>query len=145
LDLGIRLEERVRCCGLKDVVEVVGYVSHTESIRYLMSSDMLLLLLSEGMGEGMVTGKIFEYLASGKPILALVPRGEAERLVIRYARGVVVPPDDREGIAVQILRSFVLWKRGDLKITVPRWKGIECFERRVQTGELAALFDSAVS
>jgi len=141
----IKLDEMIHRCRLEEVVDIVGYVPHGESIQYLMSSDMLFLLLSKDLGKGMVTGKIFEYLASGKPILAAVPRGEAERLVLKHARGVVLLPDDREGTAAQIVRSFTLWKRGDLRLTVPRWKGIHRFERRTQTGELVKMFESVVS
>jgi glycosyltransferase involved in cell wall biosynthesis len=142
--LGIDLSGIVHRYGLKGVVECVGYVHHRESIRYLMNSDMLFLTIRGDMGEGMITGKIFEYLASGKPILAEIPKGEAEKLILNYARGVVVPPADEMGMTAQILRAFALWERGDLKVTVPRWKGIECFDRRNQAKKLAEIFDAVV-
>lgn len=144
VDIGIDLGGIVHRYGLNDVVEYVGYVQHQESIRYLMNSDMLFLTIRGDMGEGMITGKIFEYLASGKPILAAIPKGEAEKLILNYARGVVVPPDDEMGMTAQILRAFSLWERGDLKVTEPRWKGIECFERRNQAKKLAEIFDAVV-
>ena len=140
---GMDLNAMVTHYGLNAMVEQVGYVSHRESIAYLLGADLLLLLIPEDAGEGMVTGKLFEYLASGKPILAVAPKGEAERFVIKYGRGIVVPHDANR-IAAQLLRSFELWKRGDLKVTVPRWKGLEPLERRSQTKNLASLFDEAI-
>ena len=142
---GIDLDGMIRRYNLNDIVQVVGYVSHRRCIEMMMDSDLLLLMVSEKTGSDLVTGKIFEYLAAGKPILALVPGGEAEKLILKYARGSVVPPDDAAGVAAQVLRAFALWERGDLKLSIPRWKGIEQYERRVQTEALAGIFDAVVS
>ena len=92
-----------------------------------------------------MTSKIYEYLASGKTIIAVTPKGEAANLIIKHARGIVVPPDDDEAIAHHIKRSFVLWERGDLKVSVPRWEGLETYERRSQTGVLADIFDQVIA
>ena len=142
---GIDLDGMIRHYDLNDVVQVVGYVSHQHCIEMMMDSDLLLLMVSEKTGSDLVTGKIFEYLAAGKPILALVPGGEAEKLILKYARGSVVPPDDAAGVAAQVLRAFTLWERGDLKLSIPPWKGIEQYERRAQTETLARIFDDVVS
>ncbi len=140
----IDLTRMIEKYGLKDVVHVAGYISHQENIRYLMSSNCLLLLIAKDESKGIATGKIYEYLASGKPIFAIVPEGEAEKMIIKHARGVVIPPDDGEGMKAQLIRAFDLWKRKDLKITVPRWEGIEQYERRNQTKVLADIFDRCV-
>jgi len=142
---GIDLPGMVNHLGLKAVVKQVPFVPHEASIEYLMSSDMLLLLISGDSSAGIVTSKIYEYLASGKPIMAVTPKGEAANLVIKHARGIVVPPDDDEAIAHHIKRSFVLWERGDLKVSVPRWEGMKTYERRSQTGVLADIFDRLIS
>ncbi len=142
---GIDLDGMIRRYNLDDVVQVVGYVYHKRCIEMMMDSDLLLLMVSEKTGSDLVTGKIFEYLAAGKPILALVPGGEAEKLILKYARGSVVPPDDAAGVAAQVLRAFTLWERGDLKLSIPRWKGIQQYERRVQTETLAGILDDVVS
>jgi glycosyltransferase involved in cell wall biosynthesis len=142
---GIDLKRMIQKHRLEAIAEHVKYVPHSTSIEHMMSSDMLLLLISEDTGAELVTGKIFEYLASGKPILAVVPGGEAEKFVLRHARGVVVPPDDAESIAAKLIRSFTLWKRGDLKVTVPRWKDIEKYERKGLTKALADIFNEVIA
>lgn len=142
--VGIDLKSMLRAYDLESVTEIAGYRPHTECIRELIRSDMLLFILPGSMDEGMVTGKIFEYLAAGKPILALTPKGEAERLIIEHARGVVVPPENVEIIANQILRAYTLWKRRDLRLTVTRWEGIEDYERRQLTRDLAGVFQTLV-
>ena len=140
----MRLKESLQEYDISNLTDVVGYVNHPKSIDYLMASDLLILWLPPGMKGGMVTGKIFEYLASGKPILAMLPEGEAKKLILKLKRGVVVPPNDVDHIASVIYRSFILWKRGDLKLSVPRWKELNRFERRDQTRELAVIFNRSI-
>jgi glycosyltransferase involved in cell wall biosynthesis len=141
---GFDLPAAIRKFELEEQTEIVGYVTHRESIRQLMNADLLLLLISGDSSGGVVTGKIFEYIASGKPILAIVPPGEAERLILSCARGAVVRPNDREGLTGQILRAFDLWKRNDLRVTRPRWEGLDVLERREQTRKLAEIFRQVV-
>lgn len=64
-------------------VSFIGYVPHQESIKYLLSSDLLLLVIPKTeQNEGIITGKIFEYLASKRPILCLGPvNGDAARII----------------------------------------------------------------
>jgi len=57
-------------------LDLVGYVDHQESVRYLLRSSVQLLIIPRAENnKGIVTGKFFEYLASGKPVLAIGPRG----------------------------------------------------------------------
>lgn len=78
--------------GLTEVVRQVGYLPHRESIGYLLGADALLLVGGHHRWEE--TGKVYEYLAAGKPILALVhPDGSAAKLLHGHPRARVV---DRE-------------------------------------------------
>lgn len=57
-------------------LDLVGYVDHHESIRYLLQSSLQLLVIPRvENNRGIVTGKFFEYMASGKPVLAIGPHG----------------------------------------------------------------------
>ena len=57
-------------------LDLGGYVDHQESVRYLLRSSLQLLIIPKvENNKGIVTGKFFEYLASGKPVLAIGPRG----------------------------------------------------------------------
>ena len=64
-------------------LDLVGYVDHTTSVRYLLESSMQLLVIPEiENNKGIVTGKFYEYLASRKPILAIGPQGgDLEQLI----------------------------------------------------------------
>lgn len=69
--------------------EWVGYVSHSEALRYMVDSDLLLLLLpNQTENKGIVTGKIFEYMASGNPVLMIgFPDGDAAKILSPYQQG----------------------------------------------------------
>jgi glycosyltransferase involved in cell wall biosynthesis len=58
--------------------------------------------LPPGTRATIVPGKTYEYLASGRPILAAVPEGDARDLVAASGRGLVCDPDDVDGIALII-------------------------------------------
>lgn len=78
-------------------VEHVGVVPHRESLALQRSADVLLLLTSNN--RGVATGKLFEYLGAGRPILALADGNEAARIVRETHSGITVPPDHEEAIA----------------------------------------------
>lgn len=73
----------VENCGVAALVEYRGQTSHAEAVRHLLRADALLLVHYDGPGgEAWVPAKTFEYLATGKPILALLPpRGDLYRLL----------------------------------------------------------------
>jgi glycosyltransferase involved in cell wall biosynthesis len=87
--------------GLGERLELIPYAPRAESLRLQRDSEALLLLVPEagGRGKGVLSGKVFEYLAAGRPILAVVPPdGAAAALVRETDAGVVVAPDDVDGI-----------------------------------------------
>jgi glycosyltransferase involved in cell wall biosynthesis len=86
---------------LGDRLELIPYAPRSESLRLQRDSEALLLLVPDagGRGKGVLSGKVFEYLAAGRPILAVVPPdGAAARLIRETGAGVVVAPEDVDGI-----------------------------------------------
>ena len=88
---------------------------------------MLLLLIPEagGRGKGVLSGKVFEYLAAERPILALVPPdGAAAELIRESGAGVVVAPEDVDGIASALRDLHARWRDGSLQANVlsDEWK-----------------------
>jgi glycosyltransferase involved in cell wall biosynthesis len=87
--------------GLGDRLELIPYAPRSTSLALQRDSEALLLLIPDagGRGKGVLSGKVFEYLAVGRPILAAVPPDGAAAALIREAgAGIVVPPDDVEAI-----------------------------------------------
>ena len=94
--------------GLGDRLELIPYAPRRRSLELQRDSEALLLLIPEagGRGKGVLSGKVFEYLAAERPILALVPPDGAAAALIRDAgAGVVVAPEDIEGIKAALRRS----------------------------------------
>ena len=67
--------------GLGDRLELIPYVPRRQSLELQRDSEALLLLIPEadGRGHGVLSGKVFEYLAAERPILAAVPPGRGRR------------------------------------------------------------------
>jgi glycosyltransferase involved in cell wall biosynthesis len=106
--------------GLADKVEIVDYVPRRRSLELQRESDVLLLLIPEagGRGRGVLSGKVFEYLAAERPILALVPPdGAAARLLRDTGAGVVVAPEDVEAIRDALVELHAQWRDGGLTAT----------------------------
>lgn len=122
---------------LNGIINIVGYVSHKESISYLMQSDVLILIIDDIPNSiNISTGKIFEYLAARKPILALVPKeGEAANLIRSANAGIIVPPRDIENISRQILQLYKNYKSGNIHFS-PKTFFISQFDRKSITKKL---------
>lgn len=82
--------------NLQDNLELISYVEHKKSIEYLLKSTMLLLAIPcTNKNEGILTGKLFEYMASGKPILGIGPvKGDAAVIIEETATGMMFDYED---------------------------------------------------
>src|SRR5436190_7972994 len=103
--------------GLAARVELIEHVPRRESLRLQRDSEALLLLIPEagGRGRGVLSGKVFEYLAAERPVLAIVPPdGAAAQLVRETGAGVVAAPDDVEGIRAALAELHAQWRNGGL-------------------------------
>jgi glycosyltransferase involved in cell wall biosynthesis len=132
--------EYAEALGLGDRIELLGYVSRRRSLELQRDSEALLLLIpdSGGRGKGVLTGKIFEYLAAERPILAVVPPdGAAADLLRETGAGTVVAPDDVEAIRAALVDLHRRWRDGSLDGTPlsPEWR--ERLSRAKRVEELA--------
>jgi glycosyltransferase involved in cell wall biosynthesis len=135
-----RLLERLR--GTPCRLELRDYCSHAEVAHWLHGADALCLLLSDVPGaERVVPAKLFEYLASGKPILAILPHGEAARLLRQFLPDGHFLPRDINGIAGWLADRL----RTDSASPAvrPSYDGLEEFSRPAQAGRLADVLNEA--
>ena len=133
--------EYVEELGLGDRVELLGNLSRRRSLELQRDSEALLLLIpdSGGRGRGVLTGKIFEYLAAERPILAAVPPdGAAAQLVRDTGAGVVVPSEDVDALREALRDLRLRWKAGSLDGTplTDEWR-----ERLSRSGRVEELAD----
>jgi glycosyltransferase involved in cell wall biosynthesis len=131
--------------GLGDRVELVPYLPRREALALQRDSDALLLLVPAGEGRGrfVVTTKIFEYLAAGRPILAAVPEdGAAAALLRETGAGIVVPPDDVDAIAEALSGFAAGWRDGSLNGVTLTPEVRESLSRRNRVERFAELLRS---
>lgn len=131
--------------GLDKFSELVPYKPHKQVIKEMMNATVLLLLVGDyPLNEGIFTGKIFEYLRAGRPILAVVPpNGIAAEVIRETNSGIVASTSSEQEIAEAISKLFNLFLEGNLEKTFNS-KGIEKFSRENLTMELAGVFDSCL-
>ena len=99
---------------LLPLVDEVGFVPHDEALRQMAQSTLLLLVIEAfAQDDGMITSKLYEYLASGRPVLGVgPPSGDANALLRRHEGGQIVGRDDVSRIRELILRHYRAWAQG---------------------------------
>lgn len=86
--------------GISSNCEWNGHVTHEEAIRQMQSANLLLLIIPDAAGaEGILTGKLFEYIGAGRPILGIGPKdGDAAKILRECGAGEMFEREDRAGI-----------------------------------------------
>jgi glycosyltransferase involved in cell wall biosynthesis len=107
---GIHLEEEINEAGLDGVVSLLPRRPHAESVR-MMREAAALLLLQPGTKLS-IPGKLYEYLAVGRPILALAHDSETADMITAANAGIVVQPEDEQAIQQAVTSLY----RGDVQL-----------------------------
>lgn len=130
---------------INQIVHLYPYIPHSEVIDLIMKADLLLIYNGPGpKSEVVSTGKLFEYLRSGKPILAIVnPQGVCAETVNRAASGWIANHNSVADIRKKLIMLYGLWQEQRLTIQ-PDWDYIHQFDRRQLSSMLAACFDKAL-
>lgn len=151
LDLVGFLEEEYRSWiiqnKLEEEIKFWGYVDHISSINFLLKSHLLLYIVdSDGdFWKGEVAGKLYEYLASGKPILAFAPReGESERIIQRANAGWILDLKNKQGVKDKLKELYNFFLKNELRVE-PDNLFIQGFERKNLTQKLSSVFAECLS
>ena len=132
--------------GVADKVDFAGYLPHRQALARVAAADVAVVLIADRPGaKAAMTGKLYEYLATGLPTLVLGPAdGEAARLVGELSAGWVVAPHDVPAIADRLAALAAAKAGGSLGDRDAR-AGVARYERRALTAELAAILDDVVT
>jgi len=133
--------------ALGDRLELIPYAARRRSLELQRDSEALLLLIPDagGRGRGVLSGKVFEYLAAERPILAVVPPdGAAANLIREAGAGIVVAPDDVAGMTAALRDLHRDWKAGTLDGAplTDEWR--RKVSRRTRSEELVRLLEQVV-
>jgi glycosyltransferase involved in cell wall biosynthesis len=116
-DFRVADREWAESLGFGHRLELHPYVPRREALALQRDSDALLLLIpvAGGRGEGVLSGKVFEYVAAQRPILAAVPpEGAAAELVRATGAGIVAAPDDVPALTAALSDLHGRWAAGAL-------------------------------
>jgi len=132
--------------GLAQIIEQTGYLSHSQALQANLNANLLLLLVGdEAKFKPCYTGKFFEYLRSGRPILALGPRdGVVDKALRKTGHGQAMLSTQIPKIKSMILQEYKKWERGE-GVGLLHSPMIEKFERKVLTEQLAQVFSDVVN
>jgi glycosyltransferase involved in cell wall biosynthesis len=133
--------------GLAAQVELIPYVPRRRSLELQRDSEALLLLIPEagGRGKGVLSGKVFEYLAAERPVLGAVPTdGAAAELLRDLEAGPVVGPEDVDGLRAALLDLHGRWRDGSLAAPALTSAQRDRIDRSARVRELAELMRSVV-
>ncbi|MGB3544705.1 glycosyltransferase, partial [Rubrivirga sp.] len=119
-------------------VEAVPYVTHADAVLEQARAGLLLLSIERFAAEdGMITGKLYEYLASGRPVLGVGPvEGDAAALLAETDGGTMHGRDDLESVMATIQRHYDAWASGSVLEGASR-AAVEPYSRQAQTRLLA--------
>ncbi|AKB24195.1 TPR/glycosyl transferase domain protein [Methanosarcina sp. MTP4] len=131
--------------GIKDCVKLEGYVSHNKSLGYLKMADSLVFIMeSQNNVRQITSGKIFEYIAFKKPILALANQdSDASDIIKEIGSGIFANPIDEKDILAKLLYLYNLWEK-NVEMTQLSLENISKYRREGLTKKLADLFEKTV-
>jgi hypothetical protein len=130
--------------GLMNNVEVISYLPHAEVIRQTRSAQLLLLPLNDTPNvSGIIPGKLYEYLASRRPILCIGPSdGDSARIISESQSGMIVGFEDEKQMGKVLEDCYAQFmKEGSLKDNEGE---IAQYSRKSLAGKMAAVLDSVI-
>lgn len=144
---GFRTADRqwAESLGLGAALRIDGFLPHDQALAAMKGADALLLLIPRagGLGLSVLSGKLFEYLAAERPVLALVPpEGIAADLLRSTGFARIADPDDVGAIREQLEDLVEAWRAGDLGDRPLPADLRERLDRRTRASEMADVFRS---
>ncbi|WP_213280261.1 glycosyl transferase family 1 [Chryseobacterium indologenes] len=133
-----KILQSIENSSLKNHILNLGYLAHGKAVEEMQNSDLLLITnFPNESSKGIIPGKIFEYLASGKQILSFGPnKADVAKILEETQAGKHFSYQDTETVKKFILEKFILWKNGNL---LENTQHIEQFSRKNLTRQLSEI------
>ncbi len=92
-------------CRAREIINILPQLSHKKVIEKMLSADVMILFVASYKGNGVIPGKLFEYLRSRKEILAMVPQdGETTEILKYYGHTIICPMEDIAHIKTNFIK-----------------------------------------
>lgn len=142
-DIDSSVKDSIEDYKITEFVEIIPYLPHKEALEYTQKASVMLLLVTQSeRNRRIIPGKTFEYMRTGKPILALGPEdGEVAGIITHTNTGTVISYDNFEKIYNTILYFYNLWVKNKLKIN-PISNTILSYSRKNLTKKLVNVFEN---
>ena len=123
---------------LKDYVLNLGYVSHQEALEHQRKSQVLLLIeINSEETKSIIPGKLFEYMVSERPIVAIGPKdSDFEKIITSTNTGVFFTYNEKEKLKALLLDYYKEYKNQNLKVHAI---GLQQYSRKSLTEQLSKL------
>lgn len=137
------VKEEIAGNGLSNNFIDLGYVPHNTSVAWMKRADLLLLpLRKEKESRAILTGKFFEYLATGKPILAFGPTdGNLAEELSATGSGDIYEFEDENGIRKSVENIWTNFKNGEIRQEGNQMDARGKFSRVKASEDFAAMLD----
>ena len=116
----------------------LGYVSHTEAIQHQRKSQVLLLIEIDSLEtKSIIPGKLFEYMVSERPIIAIGPKdSDFADIITSTNTGVFFTYDEKQHLKITIMSYFELYLEKKLHVHPI---GLQQYSRKSLTQQLSKL------
>lgn len=123
---------------LNDYVQNLGYVSHQEAVEHQRKSQVLLLIeINSAATKSIIPGKLFEYMVSERPIIAIGPEGsDFAEIITTTNTGVFFTYNEKEKLKAQLLKYYQEYQNQNLKLHAV---GLQQYSRKSLTEQLVKL------
>jgi galactitol-specific phosphotransferase system IIB component len=132
--------ENIKSYGLEKHLDLLGYIPHKDIIKLQKSSQVLVLITIDSKEtKGIIPGKLFEYMVSGRPILGIgAQNADFKQIIQETNTGKSFNYSDKESLKKQILVYYKAFQENSLK-TFPI--GLQKYHRKTLTERLVSLIN----
>jgi len=142
--VGEEISESIRNYSLKNNCEFIGYVSHIEAIQLQKKAQVLLMVeMDTPETKAIIPGKLFEYLAAKRPIIAIGPEGsDVASIIDETNSGYYFNYSEEEKLREELLSYYEKYKLGKLSVDS---QNISKYSRRELTSRMSKVLKELFS
>lgn len=125
---------------LNEYIQNLGYVSHQEAVEHQRKSQVLLLIeINSTATKSIIPGKLFEYMVSERPIIAIGPEGsDFAEIITATNTGVFFTYDEKEKLKTLLLKYYQEYQNQNLKVHAV---GLQQYSRKSLTQQLVQILN----
>ena len=125
---------------LNEYIQNLGYVSHQEAVEHQRKSQVLLLIeINSSATKSIIPGKLFEYMVSERPIIAIGPEGsDFAEIITATNTGIFFTYDEKEKLKALLLKYYQEYQNQNLKVHAV---GLQQYSRKILTQQLVQILN----